>query len=263
MGIARDPSVRLLPDEEVRMPDAEPGLGEIDFANLPVRQMQNLNGVRTGAFQIIATQSAMNKIHEHGDSSPRSEVCGVLVGNVYCDQAGPFVLVENMVAGKATSADAGHVTFTAATWQHIHSEMDRSYADHRIVGWYHTHPGHGLFLSEMDLFLHNSFFGLHWQVALVYDPQLLEDGMFSTTAGMARRNDYLIEGDETPYVRPTAQKPAPAKEHKKTYFWQRLRNFTLGIIGLVMFSGVGISLGALVRMQHVQLPLWIRQMAQF
>jgi proteasome lid subunit RPN8/RPN11 len=263
---AGDPNVRLVSEDQGTEPSAEvaANFGKIDFAHLPLRQMQNLGGERTRGFQIIATQSAMNKVHEHGDSSPRSEVCGVLVGNVYCDQTGPFVLIEHIVVGRATSGDAGHVTFTADTWQHIHSEMDRLYSDHRIVGWYHTHPGHGLFLSEMDLFLHTSFFGLPWQVALVYDPQLLEDGMFSTNAGMAERNAFLIEADEQPIARPSKPKLPPApKPRKKSYFWTRLRNCMLGFIGLVMFSGAGFSAGKLIQMQHLQLPQWIRNMAQF
>ena len=62
------------------------------------------------------------------------------------------------------------ITFTAETWTHIQDVMDRQYPDLRILGWYHTHPGHGIFLSDMDLFIHKNFFNLPWQVAMVVDP---------------------------------------------------------------------------------------------
>src|SRR5580704_5680921 len=107
--------------------------GGIDFDNLPRRELIKLNGDRNPAFQAVIRQSVLNRIHAHGDSSPRAEVCGVLVGDVYQDEAGPFVLVEQMIEGESAASSAGQVTFTAATWQHIQLEMDKHYSDLRIV----------------------------------------------------------------------------------------------------------------------------------
>lgn len=38
------------------------------------------------------------------------------------------------------------------------------------MGWYHSHPGFGLFLSDYDAFIQQNFFGAPGQVALVVDP---------------------------------------------------------------------------------------------
>ena len=40
----------------------------------------------------------------------------------------------------------------------------------KIVGWYHSHPGFGLFLSEYDSFIQENFFIDPNHVALVVDP---------------------------------------------------------------------------------------------
>src|SRR5579872_4904375 len=125
--------------------------GGIDFAHLQHVKMSDLNGPRTPSFQFIVRQSAMNRIFAHGDSNSRVEVCGVLVGDVYRDDTGAFTLVEHIIEGQAATGSAGQVTFTADTWQHIQVLMDKQYPDLRIVGWYHTHPGHGVFLSDMDI----------------------------------------------------------------------------------------------------------------
>ena len=109
----------------------------------------------------------LKRIYAHGDIDPRTEICGVLVGEVYQDGAGPYLLVDDVVEGLASHGSAGQVTFTPETWQHIQMEMDAKHPDRRIVGWYHTHPGHGIFLSEMDMFIHQSFFNLPWQTAFV------------------------------------------------------------------------------------------------
>lgn len=48
-----------------------------------------------------------------------------------------------------------------------------------VLGWYHTHPGWGVFFSEEDFKLtHNAFFGKPWQVGLVIDPKAGVAGYF-------------------------------------------------------------------------------------
>ena len=86
--------------------------------------------------------------------------------------------IEACIAG-ANAAQAGtHVTFTQDTWAHIYETKDAKYPDHRIVGWYHSHPGFGVFLSDHDTFIHKNFFSSPLQVAWVYDPHSDEEGCF-------------------------------------------------------------------------------------
>jgi hypothetical protein len=62
--------------------------------------------------------------------------------------------------------------------EHIYKIKDRDYPDERIVGWYHSHPGFGVFLSDHDTFIHKNFFSAPQQVAWVYDPHSDEEGCF-------------------------------------------------------------------------------------
>jgi proteasome lid subunit RPN8/RPN11 len=49
----------------------------------------------------------------------------------------------------------------------------------RIVGWYHSHPGHGLFLSQTDLDTHMQFYQFSpYAVSLVVDPKSNEFGIW-------------------------------------------------------------------------------------
>jgi len=49
----------------------------------------------------------------------------------------------------------------------------------RIVGWYHSHPGHGLFLSQTDLDTHMRFYQFSpYAVSLVADPKSQEFGLW-------------------------------------------------------------------------------------
>jgi len=251
--------------------------GGVDFSRLQPLEVGQINGPRTASFQTIIRQSALNRVRVHGDSSPRAEVCGVLVGDLYRDKTGPFLLVQHIIEGQASTSSAGQVTFTADTWQHIQLLMDKQYPDLRIVGWYHTHPGHGIFLSDMDVFLHESFFGLPWQTALVYDPRSGEEGLFGAHQGQSHAVEYRTEADEAPLegsIRPASSaakaEAAPASAVKpgslnpvyrsKTRWWASLGRFFLAIIGLVLFTVMGALLGLMIRMQHFEMPLWIDRM---
>jgi proteasome lid subunit RPN8/RPN11 len=252
--------------------------GGIDFEHLKRIKIGQLSAPRTAdVFQFVFRQSVLNRVHVHGDSSPRAEICGVLVGDVYRDEFGPIAYIEHIIEGQASTGSAGQVTFTADTWQHIQLLMDRQYPDLRIVGWYHTHPGHGIFLSDMDIFLHESFFGLPWQCALVYDPQNGAEGVFGAQHGKAECLHVLIEADEAVTsarrrpADPLEEAPAPApaaKAGKATPAYPRKNRwlgtfgrFFLAIIGLLLFTCMGALLGLLIRLQHISIPYWIDRMA--
>jgi proteasome lid subunit RPN8/RPN11 len=174
-------------------------------------QEQDLSAIKTGEWgdrefplgprerptrrQVIFKQSVLNDIYAHGRGAPEIEVCGVLVGNVYQDAQGPFVFVEANIRGNFSSGKAAQVTFTAKTWSHIQDVMDKSYPDMRILGWYHTHPGHGIFLSDMDLFIHKNFFSLPWHLAFVFDPQNQEEGLFAWRTGNMAIESFVVQKD--------------------------------------------------------------------
>ena len=143
-------------------------------------------------------QSAQDKIHLHGQGSTGIEVCGVIVGRPCRDDQGPYLLVEHVIAGNGAASRSTNVTFTAETWQHIHDTMDRDHPDEKILGWYHTHPGFGIFLSDMDVFICDNFFNLPWQVAFVYDPISGEEGNFIWRGGRPQPDPVLVEDDVTP-----------------------------------------------------------------
>lgn len=169
--------------------------GGIDLAGCVRRPLPPMLGQRGQGFQVVVKQSVLNRIHAHGHGKLDGEVCGVLVGTPCHDEHGPYLHIEAAIVGQGAASQAASVTFTAETWTKIQDEMERLYPDGKIVGWYHTHPGFGIFLSGMDLFIHESFFDLPWQVALVYDPIGGDEGIFVWDAGKAVRRPFLIHDD--------------------------------------------------------------------
>lgn len=188
---------------------AERDTSAIAADDWPMREPGPLTGLREARFQVVYRQSVLDQIHLHGQSARDIEVCGVLVGTGCRDQHGPYLLIEHIIHGSAAASRSTNVTFTADTWQHIQETMDREHADRRIVGWYHTHPGFGIFLSEMDVFICDNFFNLPWQSAFVYDPHSGEEGNFVWRGGKPEREEVLIENDVTPA---SAQIPLISKQ---------------------------------------------------
>jgi proteasome lid subunit RPN8/RPN11 len=117
----------------------------------------------------------LRRIRQHARTSMNAEVCGVLIG----DAAGNRTEIEACIPGEQARQGGSHVTFTQDTWTHIYEVKDKQYPDKRIVGWYHSHPGFGVFLSDHDLFIHRNFFSSPNQIAWVYDPHSDEEGCFA------------------------------------------------------------------------------------
>ncbi|MEO7734100.1 MAG: Mov34/MPN/PAD-1 family protein [Kofleriaceae bacterium] len=131
------------------------------------------------AFRVFLSEQAFDRAVARGDSDTTREIGGVLVGEVLKDDAGPYLWIDGTVDALHAEEKGAELTFTHATWDHIHKEMDSKHQNKRVVGWYHTHPGFGVFLSDRDQFIHKSFFNLPFQVALVYDPKTHEHGLFT------------------------------------------------------------------------------------
>lgn len=205
---------------------------------------------REPGIRVVIRQSVLNEIHRHGQSRTDVEVCGVLIGNGYQDTDGAFVYVEASIRGEHAGNQLAQVTFTSETWCHIQDIMDREHVGQRIVGWYHTHPGFGIFLSPMDLFIHENFFGGPEQLALVYDPLGGDEGVFVWRDGRPVREPVLVEPDapndrgaESPVARHLPALTAAAMTDTNLGFRiERIERRQRGLlIGLVIVALIAVA----------------------
>ena len=128
---------------------------------------------------VVMEAEVARQIRQHCRTSMKAEVCGVLIGSIDDERT----VIEACIAGVNAAQGGAHVTFTQDTWEHIYKIKDREYPDEKIVGWYHSHPGFGVFLSEHDLFIQENFFSSPQQVAWVFDPHTDEEGCFGWIGG--------------------------------------------------------------------------------
>ena len=119
---------------------------------------------------------------EHCFNRVDVEVGGFLLGNITDSE------VRVLAAQPAETAESGQtqLTFTHEAWDEVLGKLDATFAGMEIVGWYHSHPGFGCFLSEYDIFIQENFFASAGQHALVIDPIAGEDAVFTATSGQAK-----------------------------------------------------------------------------
>lgn len=139
---------------------------------------------------VVMEAEVARKIRQHARTSMKAEVCGVLIG----DTENERMTVEACIAGTNAAQGGAHVTFTQDTWEHIYKIKDKDFPDQKIVGWYHSHPGFGVFLSEHDLFIQENFFSNPQQVAWVYDPHTDEEGCFGWIGGKIEKLSAIRVG---------------------------------------------------------------------
>jgi proteasome lid subunit RPN8/RPN11 len=136
----------------------------------------------------------MREMETHALSNTNVELGGVLMGRQLVDREGrPFVMVEDSIRAQHYQATKGSFKFTHETWRQITRDRDRMPKSMKMVGWYHTHPGWGVFLSGMDDFICKNFFNQPLDLALVIDPCQNDRGWFQwTTEGTTHRCESVF-----------------------------------------------------------------------
>ncbi len=146
------------------------------------------------AVDILLDEAPLRAMQAHALSSFDREVAGVMIGRQPEKQPdGRYVVhVIDSIIAKHTVMHGASVTYTPESWRYLNDTLWERYPDDSavMVGWYHTHPGFGIFLSGMDLFIHQNFFTQIWHVAYVLDPHARTSGFFCWNRQKTKVNRY-------------------------------------------------------------------------
>jgi proteasome lid subunit RPN8/RPN11 len=147
---------------------------------------------------IFLDRLTADAIERHALRDTSVELGGILLGKECLDdQTGePYVWVTKSLEAKHYENTQASFTYTHDSWEEITRERDKLHPDLDIVGWYHTHPDFGIFLSSHDLFIHHHFFAQPLQVAYVVDPIRQHRGFFQWRDGrMDQVGGYYLTAD--------------------------------------------------------------------
>lgn len=163
---------------------------------------------------VFIGQSALDQIKEHLSRDTSRETGGILVGKSYLDGDKYFTEIVGSIPAPYTVGQRTYFKLSPDCWQEMLKTQCTSFPETCIVGWYHSHPGFGVFLSGTDLETQRYYFKQIWQIAIVYDPIKDVIGFFSGESGNKARpilvkNNYLLFQDENNHQEETKCLPEP------------------------------------------------------
>jgi len=204
-------------------------------------------------YRVHIDEDAYKKMRDHAATTDEVELGGVLIGDVYRDGREAFLKITGVIEGEGANNYGAQVTFTHETWRHINEVKDRDHPEQKIVGWYHTHPGFGVFLSKMDSFIQENFFNQPYQVAIVIETKQHVEGCFVWVNGRSeplRRywvgdaEVQLVGGDVEPFAdESSSQKPAPKPSTSATAQYPSERPFATSSLWMLMLLLGGFFFG--------------------
>lgn len=190
---------------------------------------------------IYISQSVYKEIHKFTKDKTTNESGGMLIGNVIEEFGKTNIVIHGFIEAKHCEATPTTLTFTHETWEYVHKEMDKKFKQYKIVGWIHTHPNFGIFLSEYDKFIQENFFKEENQIAYVVDPiQGIEGFYFWINDKIERcKGFYIFDKNDTKITikeeLEESEEEEP-EEEKESSFWQRNSKFIFlwGVIAILL-----------------------------
>ena len=183
---------------------------------------------------IYISQGVYKEIHNFTKNKTTNESGGMLVGTTIEEFGKTNIVISGFIEAKFCEATPTTLKFTHETWEFVHKEIERKHNGKKIVGWIHTHPDFGIFLSEYDKFIHQNFFSEAYQVAYVIDPVQNIEGFYFWINGNVERckGFYIYEKAGTQItVGPGKNEP---KEIKSSDSLLDIKNALLAILSVAV-----------------------------
>ena len=128
--------------------------------------------------KVQINSAALEKIREHSASSDQ-EVAGLLIGQFKDD-----VLVITQVATGSQIGTAASVELSADVQGQLAEKLIEGNENQSIVGWYHSHPRLGVFMSGTDVRTQTNYQAYFpHAVGLVIDPSKSDFKVFQVSDG--------------------------------------------------------------------------------
>lgn len=148
----------------------------------PVERIDVETDTIVAAFAVHCKVAVLQALMSYAKQYPDTEVLGLLLGRVVQTNGGRIrtVVREFFTAGEYERSTLGSVVVGPSEFLRMYREYedDAKQRGLRVVGWFHTHPGHGVFMSPTDRRT-QAMFTYPWQIGIVLDPVHNTWGVFS------------------------------------------------------------------------------------
>lgn len=171
--------------------------GEITALPSNIRQM----GAADDGLRIYMEDYAHTYLYQYARSSVNGEKLAVLMGKTMVIDGQNTVFISGVIQARFTEKIKGVETITTQSWKYISEEMEKYFPDLSIVGWMHSRPSFGAFVTSRDEAYHKKVFKNDSQVFFVVDPLDRLDRFYTMNesgASMRPIRGYFIYYDKNP-----------------------------------------------------------------
>jgi len=143
---------------------------------------------------VAITPEAQVAMDRHARSDMYRERVGLLVGRAGRSPNSDrmVTIVERAVPLPSSDATGTRVALTTESLPHAAAAIRQLPAGATVVGWFHTHPGLGIFLSDTDHHTQRACFRESWHVAVVLDPREGSMGVFTGPEGERAEHRFRV-----------------------------------------------------------------------
>jgi len=206
-------------------------------------------------FYVSISRKALNLVMKKAKGTER-EIIGVLVGRTEKHT----IVITEAVSGEQESGDV-RAQLPPSTIAKVTDKILKGEIEGRIVGWYHSHPGFGLFMSGTDISTQKNLQQFSSKVtALIVDPETENFGFFTLhePQGVVQLEDNQIhvfdkgeeevpkrfsEAPKVPKKAPrTLRKPGIAPMPMPEPGGAGTRIMIIGVVGVMVALSIGLIL---------------------
>jgi proteasome lid subunit RPN8/RPN11 len=153
---------------------------EIPAADFPLKSLPTGLLAARADVKVFVYKPVHDQIIDHVNQDKRIESGGILVGYPFQDpETGDlFVVIVGTIPDLSTNRSLVHFTVSPDDISRTRQVLEKNYPGLIAVGWYHSHPGHGVFLSGQDMTIVQGIYNEPWHLAWVIDPVRNLEGIF-------------------------------------------------------------------------------------
>ncbi len=155
-----------------------------------VRRKRSVTGT-----ELFMGKSVISKMAFHADLgfADNKEVMGLIMGSLYVDDEGEYAVAEGTATSGLVATDVS-VRFDPDSIEDLFSSIDENKCN-TVIGWYHSHPGFGCYMSDVDVKTHKEIFGGRTGFSAVLDPSDETLMVFVNEDGKIRPARMIVSED--------------------------------------------------------------------
>lgn len=173
--------------------------GEITALPNNIRQM----GAADEGLRIYMEDYVHTYLYQYARSSVNGEKLAVLMGKTNIINGQKTVFISGVVQARFTEKIKGVETITTQSWKYISEEIEKYFSTLEIVGWMHSRPSFGAFVTSRDEAYHKKVFKNESQIFFVVDPVDRVDRFYTineTGSSMRPIKGYFVYYDKNPQM---------------------------------------------------------------